>query len=275
MVFQLFSNFVYTTSGVIHSPCGRIVLLRTFAELCPTGCYFSRLDIFCTLINEPLFLLFRNDNLHIEQRTISAFLMAAYAVLLLDWDPDKTNRNLLASMPARLAFFRDYHGDSDYKLNILDCLRGLFTGCKVNKWFTLYSSTKFPQATSAYLDMNWIVPNQFLAFKDPTTNREKEMCHISKPVIKELKRCGINVIIRLNGNDHAANMDYYGFSYNANDFRQEKFHHYEIPFKDVSIPNIAQANQFVSLCEKYGEKIAVALSCWVRKNSDNDRLSSD
>ena len=201
--------------------------------------------------------IYRNDNVHIEQRTISAFLIAAYALLRLDWDAEKINNVLLQSMPARLAFFRDYHGDSDYKLNILDCLRGLHIGCKINKWFTSYESTKFPESTNSHLDMNWIVPNQFLAFKDPTANREKDFRSISKSVIKELNRCNIKVIVRLNGNDHTDNIDYYGYSYNASDFKRENFYHYEIPFKDVSVPVTAQANLFVNLCERYGGNIAV------------------
>ena len=128
--------------------------------------------------------------------------MAAYAVLRLDWTPEKANSLLLENIAARLAFFRDYHGDSSYKLNIMDCLRGLQIGCKVYKWFPSLASTKFPQATNAHLDMNWIVPNKFIAFKDPTLNRNKENCSVSKAVIKELKRCGIRIVVRLNGNDH-------------------------------------------------------------------------
>jgi len=198
-----------------------------------------------------------SDNLHIEQRTVSAFLMAAYAVLRLDWDAYKANEQLLQNLPARLAFFRDYHGDSNYKLNILDCLRGLQFGCKINNWFNSFASTKFPQATNSHLDMNWIVPNVFLAFKDPTVNREKANRCVSKAVIKELKRCGIKAIVRLNGNDHTTNMEYYGNSYHANEFKQENFFHFEIPFKDVGIPTMVQAKQFVRLCERFGEKIAV------------------
>lgn len=204
-----------------------------------------------------MFFLFRNDNLHIEQRTLSCFLMSAYAVLRLNWDVQKTNSALLENIFARLAFFRDYHGDSSYKLNILDCLRGLETGCKINNWFTSYAATKFPQATNSRLDMDWIVPRQFLALKDPTIKRERESRGVSRSILKELRRCGIKVIVRLNGNDHMTNMEYYGHSYNAIDIKQAHFYHYDIPFKDVSIPTNVQANQFVTLCERFGGEIAV------------------
>ena len=183
--------------------------------------------------------------------------MATYAILKLHWDAEKVNNTLLASVPARLAFFRDYHGDSSYKLNIMDCLLGLQTGCVVNKWFTSYSQTKFPQSTNSNLDMNWVIPDILLAFKDPTINRTKETRSISKAFIKELKRCGIKVIVRLNSNDHNANLDYYGKSYHANDFKKEQFFHYDIPFRDVGTPTTAQAHQFVALCERYGSKMAV------------------
>lgn len=183
--------------------------------------------------------------------------MAAYGVLVLRWDAIQLNDTLLTSIPARLAFFRDYHGDSSYKLNILDCLRGLHIGCNENHWFNSLTLNKFPHATNSNLDMNWIIPGEVMAFKDPTINREKETRTISKAFMKELKRCGIRVIVRLNGNDHNTNIEYYGKSYNANDFKKEQFFHYEIPFKDVGTPTTVQAHQFVALCERYGGKIAV------------------
>ena len=183
--------------------------------------------------------------------------MAAYAVLRLDWTPEKANSLLLENIAARLAFFRDYHGDSSYKLNIMDCLRGLQIGCKVYKWFPSLASTKFPQATNAHLDMNWIVPNKFIAFKDPTLNRNKENCSVSKAVIKELKRCGIRIVVRLNGNDHCTNRDYYGNSYDPDEFKAENFHHIDIPFKDVGIPSVTQVKHFIKLSERPGIKLAV------------------
>ena len=183
--------------------------------------------------------------------------MASYGVLLLHLDADKVNKILLSSIPARLAFFRDYHGDSSYKLNIRDCLRGLQIGCLTNCWFTCSALTRFPHTTNAHLDMNWIIPGEILAFKDPTINREKENRKVSKQIMRELKRCGIRVVVRLNSNDHNTNIEYYGKSYNPNDFIKEQFFHYEIPFKDVGVPSTAQANTFVALCERYGGKIAV------------------
>ena len=183
--------------------------------------------------------------------------MATYAILRLDWPAEKVNSLLLASIPARLAFFRDYHGESSYKLNIMDCLMGLHTGCKVNRWFTNFEQTKFPLSTNSQLDMNWIIPGVMLAFKDPTINRTKENRSVSKAVIKELKRCGIKVIVRLNSNDHNANYEYYGKSYHPSDFKKEQFFHYDIPFRDVATPTTAQAHQFVNLCEKNGSGIAV------------------
>ena len=183
--------------------------------------------------------------------------MATYAILRLQWDAETVNQRLLASIPARLAFFRDYHGDSSYKLNIMDCLQGLYTGCVLNKWFTSLGQTKFPLATNSHLDMNWIIPDIMLAFKDPTLNRSKDTRAASKAYIKELKRCGINVVVRLNSNDHNVNFEYYGKSYHPNDFKREHFYHYDIPFRDVGTPTTAQAHQFVALCERYGAGVAV------------------
>ena len=47
---------------------------------------------------------------------MSSFLMAAYCILRLNWDVSTTNDCLLASIPKKLAFFRDYHGDSNFKV---------------------------------------------------------------------------------------------------------------------------------------------------------------
>ena len=183
--------------------------------------------------------------------------MGCYAVLQLNWTPEKTNSLLLEAITVKLGFFRDYHGDSSYKLNILDCLRGLYMGCKIQRWFVSYDSTKYPQATNFHLDMNWITPGKYIAFKDPTIISTKNTTCVSKAVINELKRCGIKAVVRLNGNDHLANIEYYGPPYNSSEFKQEQFFHFEIPFEDVGIPSIAQINEFDSLCKRFAGKVAV------------------
>jgi len=195
----------------------------------------------------------KEDNLHTEQRTISAFLMAAYAILRLNWDVNTTNDSLLASIPKKLAFFRDYHGDSNFKLNILDCLRGLYIGCKINQWFL----TKNSSVASKIYDMDWIVPNKLLALRDPTIRRETRRRSVSKVAVREMRRCGITTIIRLNGQDHTHCLDYYGYSYEVDDIRKEQFLHYDIPFEDVNIPTLQQVNQFISFCEVSNGRLAV------------------
>ncbi|XP_012553833.2 dual specificity protein phosphatase CDC14A isoform X1 [Hydra vulgaris] len=197
------------------------------------------------------------DNFHIEQRTLSSFLMACYAVLQLNWTPEKTNSLLLQEITVKLAFFRDYHGDSSYKLNILDCLQGLYMGCKIQNWFSSYESIKYPQTTNFHLDMNLIVPGKYIAFKDPTINSSKKKVCVSKSVMNELKRCGIKAVVRLNGNDHLTNLEYYGPPYSSSEFKQEQFFHFEIPSEDAGVPSITQINEFEILCKRFAGKVAV------------------
>lgn len=157
----------------------------------------------------------------------------------------------------RLAFFRDFHGDSAYKLTIFDCLRALELGCIKLKWFNSYQATKFPQAPNGHLDMDWIIPNQMLAFRDPTVNREHDRRGISKAIIKELRRLRVKAVVRLNGNDHIANYDYYGSSYHSSDFKREGFDQFDIPFRDVGTPTCKQVKAFLQLSESYNGKVAV------------------
>lgn len=195
----------------------------------------------------------KEDNLHTEHRTLSAFLMGAYAILRLGWDIGKTNDALLASIPKKLAFFRDYHGDSNFKLNILDCLRALNIGCNINRWFL----TKYSSNASRIYDMDWIVPNKLLALRDPTIHRETRRRSVSKVAVRELKRCGITSIVRLNGNDSEYCLNYYGYSYEVEEIQREHFKHYEIPFEDVNIPTLDQVNEFINFCEASDARIAV------------------
>jgi len=222
-------------------------LIKTIWEHC------NRVD--STRKNGRVFFLTndKEDNLHTEQRTISAFLMAAYAILRLNWDVHTANNTLLASIPKKLAFFRDYHGDSNFKLNILDCLHGLDIGCKMNQWFLSRNSC----VASKIYDMDWIVPNKLLALRDPTIRRETRRRSVSKIAVRELKRLGVSSIIRLNGEDHNHCLDYYGYSYAAEDITKEHFLHYDIPFEDVNTPTIQQVNQFISFCEVSSGRIAV------------------
>lgn len=179
--------------------------------------------------------------------------MAAYAILRLNWDVHTANDTLLTSIPKKLAFFRDYHGDSNFKLNILDCLKGLYFGCKVNQWFLSRNAC----VTSKVYDMDWIVPNKLLALRDPTIRRETRRRQVSKIAVRELKRLGITSIIRLNGEDHNHCLDYYGYSYQVDDITKEHFIHYEIPFEDVNVPTIQQVNQFITFCEVTNGRVGV------------------
>ena len=123
-------------------------------------------------------------------------------------------------------------------MNILDCLRGLFIGVKINRWFVSKTAS---QASKIY-DMDWIAPNKLLALRDPTIRRESRRRGVSKVAVRELKRCGVTAIVRLNGQDHNHCLEYYGYSYEVEEMKREQFVHYEIPFEDVNIPTLHQVN---------------------------------
>ncbi|KAJ9598987.1 hypothetical protein L9F63_010581, partial [Diploptera punctata] len=94
-------------------------------------------------------------------------------------------------------------------------------------------------------DLNWIIPNKFLAFSGPSNEINT---HYKCPefYINYFHLNDVSTIIRLNRE-----------TYNSRSFTKAGFNHYDLFFKDGSIPNPSLANKFLEICETVHGTIAV------------------
>ena len=97
-------------------------------------------------------------------------------------------------------------------------------------------------------DMNWIIPNEFLAFSAPA----KESSFI-KPknisvdkLILNLKTLGVKTVIRLNKP-----------SYSSDKFTKEGISHYDIYLKDGSTPSQEIVDKFIDICSSSSGPVGV------------------
>lgn len=102
-----------------------------------------------------------------------------------------------------------------------------------------------------YGDLNWIVPNKFVAFCGPH-NRSKidngYPCHAPETYFNYFRQNNVSTIIRLNLK-----------LYNATRFSNAGFDHKELFFTDGSKPTDLILKNFLQICEE--AKGAIAVHC--------------
>lgn len=102
-----------------------------------------------------------------------------------------------------------------------------------------------------YGDLNWIVPNKFVAFCGPH-NRSKidngYPCHAPETYFNYFRQNNVSTIIRLNLK-----------LYNASRFSNAGFDHKELFFTDGSKPSDLILRDFLQICEE--AKGAIAVHC--------------
>lgn len=100
-----------------------------------------------------------------------------------------------------------------------------------------------------YGDLNWIVPNKFVAFCGPH-NRSKidngYPCHAPETYFNYFRQNNVSTIIRLNLK-----------LYNASRFSNAGFDHKELFFTDGSKPSDLILKNFLQICESANGAIAV------------------
>lgn len=187
-----------------------------------------------------------------KKKANSAVLLGAYLVLFEDWDPE------VAYSP--LALFESYFpfrdptwGISTYHLSVLDCLRALAKGKRIG-WidfndFNVMEYEYFEKVENG--DLNWIVPNKFVAFSGPRA-RCMEMCGnralMPKDYVDYFKQTGVTTVIRLNKR-----------MYDKRCFTDHGLLFYDLYFPDGSCPPERIVQQFLKIAE--GSPGSVAVHC--------------
>lgn len=187
-----------------------------------------------------------------DRRANCAFLTAAYAVLYMDVTPERANEilNYRNSVPYKQ--FRDASPSEPYYISMLDFLRALRKASDYGFFnFDDFNCMEYEILEMVeYGDMNWIVPNKFLAFCGPHAesgvNEDGHPQHAPEKYIEYFQKHNITTIIRLNKKQYSESM-----------FTKYGFQHRDLHFADGSTPSDEIMREFLSICEKATGAIAV------------------
>eukprot|EP00928_Gymnodinium_smaydae_P084208 TRINITY_DN6747_c0_g1_i1.p1 TRINITY_DN6747_c0_g1~~TRINITY_DN6747_c0_g1_i1.p1 ORF type:complete len:431 (-),score=44.33 TRINITY_DN6747_c0_g1_i1:67-1359(-) len=186
-----------------------------------------------------------------DKRSNAAYLICAYMVIV-HRTPAETAFEPFKKEKQPFAAFRDVsRGPSMFPLTILDCLRGLEAGIRLGwfdwKKFDCRDYEHYQQVEHG--DMNWIVPNRFLAHAGPldrSDNRNQDCTPAD--LIPAFKAKNIQLVVRLNSKQ-----------YNQDAFIAKGIKHVDLIFQDGSCPPAAIINKFLYATER--TKGAIAVHC--------------
>ncbi|XP_076627756.1 dual specificity protein phosphatase CDC14A [Colletes latitarsis] len=183
-----------------------------------------------------------------HKRANSAYLVASYAVLYLNKSPRDAYDALFMGGDLPIKPFQDASmGASIYNIHILDCLNALKKAAKYGFFnfddFDLIEYEKYADMRNG--DLNWMVPQKFLAFVGPST--EPCSCyHPPESYIDYFFKNAVTTVVRLNKK-----------TYDASRFTKAGIMHYEMFMPDGTVPPKRILNQFLSLSENTAGPIAV------------------
>lgn len=188
-----------------------------------------------------------------EKRLNSAYAIGSYAIIYLNKTADDVYKLLTNNETQTFTKFNDASAVlSEYKLTLLDCLRAIEKAHKFGFFnfddFNYLEYEHYEIVESG--DLNWIVPNKFIAFCGPHllsgTDNKGYTHHAPDKYFEYFQKNYVTTIIRLN----------YKF-YEASSFTDAGFKHYDLIFRDGSTPSDTILNQFLDICEKTDGAIAV------------------
>lgn len=141
---------------------------------------------------------------------------------------------------------------SEYKLSLLDCLRAIEKSSKYRffnfKDFNFKEYEYYENVESG--DLNWIVPNKFIAFCGPhqqaISDNKGYLLHAPDKYFDYFRSNNVTTIVRLNFKFYESSL-----------FTEAGFKHYDLIFRDGSTPNDMIMNQFLDICEQNEGVIAV------------------
>ncbi|XP_054722708.1 LOW QUALITY PROTEIN: dual specificity protein phosphatase CDC14C-like [Uloborus diversus] len=189
-----------------------------------------------------------------EKRTNAAFLIGSYMIIQHGKSPEEAYRPLIFGGSPPFLSFRDASvGPSTYHLGLLDCFRAikkaLINGFFSFENFDVADYEHYERVESG--DLNWIVPNKFIAFCGPHPKSKIENgypLHSPESYIPYFRKHNVTTIVRLNKK-----------IYDAKRFLENGFDHRDLFFVDGSTPSDAIMREFLEISEK--AKGAVAVHC--------------
>lgn len=214
---------------------------------------------YCCKVNKKLksFSLAKKRIVHYttfdaRKRANAACLVGAYEIIFLKKTPEEAYRPLQAAASSPFLPFRDASfGLSSYNLTVLDVLQGL-NKALANGFFNIdtFDVDEYEHYEKVENgDLNWIVPQKFLAFCGPHPKSCLENgypLHAPEAYFPYFRKNGVSTVIRLNKK-----------TYDARRFTDAGFDHHDLFFVDGSTPSDSIVRRFLEICEQAPGAIAV------------------
>ncbi|XP_037530363.1 dual specificity protein phosphatase CDC14AB [Nematolebias whitei] len=214
---------------------------------------------YCCKLNKKLksFTLTRKRIVHYtsfdqRKRSNAAVLIGGYAVIYLKKTPEEAYRALISGSNASYLPFRDAaFGNCTYNLTVLDCLQGIRKALQHGFFdfesFDVEEYEHYERVENG--DLNWIVPEKFLAFSGPHPKSKVENgypLHAPEAYFPYFRKHNVTTVIRLNKK-----------IYDARRFTNAGFEHYDLFFVDGSTPNDIIVRRFLYIGENAAGAVAV------------------
>ncbi|XP_076352940.1 dual specificity protein phosphatase CDC14C-like isoform X1 [Tachypleus tridentatus] len=187
-------------------------------------------------------------------RVNSAFLMGSYAIIYLKRTPEEAYGPLVGAQSPPFIPFRDASfGPSTYNLTLLDCFhavsKALANGFFNFEDFDIDEYEYYERVENG--DLNWILPNKFIAFCGPHAKSKIENgypLHSPESYFPYFHKHNVTTIVRLNKK-----------IYDAHRFSENGFDHKDLFFVDGSTPSDGIMRAFLEIAEN--AKGALAVHC--------------
>lgn len=189
-----------------------------------------------------------------KKRVNAAFLIGSYSIIYLKKTSQEALQPLVGGTSPPFIPFRDAsYGPSDFDINLSDCLnavgKALDNGFINFETFDIDEYEYYERVENG--DLNWIVPNKFIAFCGPHPKSEIENgypLHAPESYFPYFRQHNVTTVIRLNKK-----------MYDARRFSENGFDHQDLFFVDGSTPSDAIMRQFLEIAEN--AKGAIAIHC--------------
>ncbi|XP_034935865.1 dual specificity protein phosphatase CDC14C-like [Chelonus insularis] len=208
------------------------------------------------ILETPAFkkkIIVHYTTLNSEKRVNAAFLAGSYAILYLKKTADEVYElltNTYNSQP--YIMFRDASiGPPCYQISLKDCLNAIEKCHKLGFFnfddFNFKEYEYYERVQNG--DLNWIVPEKFIAFCGPQAELNNEngySLHSPESYFSFFRQNNVTTIVRLNKK-----------VYEAARFINAGFDHKDLFFRDGSTPTEAIVGQFLKIAENTSGAIAV------------------
>ncbi|GAB1598504.1 dual specificity protein phosphatase CDC14C isoform X10 [Argonauta hians] len=188
-----------------------------------------------------------------RKRVNAAFLIGAYAIIYLKMTPEEAYQPLInnISNPAYIPFRDASFGTNTFDLHLVDCLqavsKALMNGFFNFETFDVEEYEYYEKVENG--DLNWIIPNKYLAFCGPHSKQAREdgyPVHSPEAYLPYFKEHNITAVVRLNKK-----------IYDAKRFTDAGLEHYDLFFVDGSVPTDNIVRKFLDISEKCEGGLAI------------------